>query len=56
MLFHSGDDVYEADDMSVLDTLHNRHQVEDIRENIVKFKEWQARQNNRETSLDSDLQ
>lgn len=48
LLFEVADITYIADDMCVMDTLGNRHEIKNIRENIRKLLEWHERQKNRE--------
>ena len=38
------DEILEADDLWVTDTLHHRHKIKDIRKNVAKLRAWQAKQ------------
>ncbi|UTY57697.1 hypothetical protein [Massilia sp. erpn] len=41
---NSEDDMLEADDMWITDTLLHRHKIRDIKENIAKLKAWDRSQ------------
>jgi hypothetical protein len=41
---HTEDDMLEADDMWITDTLYQRHKIKDIKQNIAKLKAWDKSQ------------